>query len=87
VSVSFGAMNKIKLPWRRFGEERPDHRHVLVWTELKAPFTTFLKDMFHCSGEHDEPYWYNEELDIRCAPDDHWMYLDELEAPYGKDPE
>lgn len=73
-------MPKIKLPWRRFGGQRPEtKKHVLLWLSDDG-------EIF-CSCLQENRRWHtnNDQEDsrgIKPDTDDRWIYLSEIENPF-----
>lgn len=69
-------MTKIELPWRRFGDERPDYKQkVLVWEN---------RDLTPYAASYLLKYWEPRDSNTkwRAGLDDRWIYLSEIETPF-----
>ncbi len=77
----------IKLPWRRFGGERPDPKQeVLVWGtgEFASYAANFLPSETRVSSIACwEPRYSNTSWDT--YPDDRWIYLSEIANPFEEE--
>lgn len=87
-------MSKIKLPWRKYGDERPrpyNYRNagadtVLVWFSRHRP----PMPAEYWFKEEDIKGWFFLQPELRVYdtdsqviwPTDRWIYLSEIENPF-----
>lgn len=77
-------MTQIKLPWRRFGDERPDaEKEVLVWGPGEfTPMAAVFVSVPRCPGEWVARY---SDASWDAFPEDRWIYLSEIENPFEEE--
>lgn len=77
---------KIKLPWRRFGDERPDlSRDCLLFDAAHGAYRRVRATYLELNIATVKLAW-------RCGPfynptndEDRWTYIDELQSPFEEE--
>lgn len=76
-------MEKIKLPWRRFGDERPEINQYVLVAERNV---RYIGEAFYFTTSYlKNNKWVGEETDSKTSPDDRWIYLSEIANPFEEE--
>lgn len=77
-------MSKIKLPWRKVEDERPEiDRYCLVWECWDT--APGVQALIVSHGDH-KLWWINDADEPTAAtPKDRWIYLSEIANPFEDD--
>lgn len=74
-------MTPIKLPWRRFGKNKPDYDVPVLMCGIMGIKTSHL---YHTGGDCGFEGWYGEDW-REPQPNDRWIYLSELANPFEEE--
>lgn len=77
-------MDKIKLPWRRFKDERPEtKKHVLLWMFDNGEILSscLREDYLRWFSNNDQ----EDSRGIKPDSEDRWIYLSEIANPFEDD--